>query len=523
MVPGVNMQDTLQQRLEFVGLGAGVEARLAPIAESATRHLEIALERFNATLAATPSAARFAYGRERIEGEGGGLAAHWRALVAGRLDAEFAQIAMRTGQRHARIGVEPRWHVGSSALIIETLIKGVIRDGVAAAIRQRRGPLSLLGAGDPAAVLEATDAMADGLAALVSGMVVDLDLSLSGYVDKLRQDRQAEAEAQQSRLRTCVEQAGLALQNAAEGRADDALMRLDAPELAPLRLGTERLADRMIALVEDLEQASGAAATLAREALQAGEMLLAGREAQAEQGQALAAILAEAMPALTEGANDVATLTRRNKTMVRRCAKGQHGLETARLALDGVRRDADQQAALSARAEALGFDANVLAARLAADGSGLAGNSGLPEEVRALAQGLGQLAAQLRAGQAQAGRAVGDAVQELEGVGALVRRLGRDIEADLPMLAGLARQSQDRAKTFAEAAMLARQLEAALLTDRDSGVAAERRLKEAVAGSSALAEFATTLEQKGETEPEEGGAHYPAPDHAALAAHWHVL
>ncbi len=53
------MQDTFEQRLAFVGLDKDVEARLAPIADLVERHVEGALERFNAQVSRAPARRAF--------------------------------------------------------------------------------------------------------------------------------------------------------------------------------------------------------------------------------------------------------------------------------------------------------------------------------------------------------------------------------------------------------------------------------------------------------------------------------
>ena len=211
------MQDTLGQRLAFVGLGSDVEARLAPISDLVACHVDIALERFTAQVATSPSAARFLYGRDRLESHGEGLAEHWRALAQGRIDASFADAAHRMGLRHARIGLDTRWHIGSYASLVDALVKGVIQDGMAAALQSRRGAFGLFGRPDEAGVLLVAEAIAEGLSTLLAGVLLDIDLSVSGYIAKLREDGMNGVEAQRQRLLQAVQQAGQTLELAAQG------------------------------------------------------------------------------------------------------------------------------------------------------------------------------------------------------------------------------------------------------------------------------------------------------------------
>ncbi|QYO76504.1 protoglobin domain-containing protein [Devosia salina] len=513
------MPDILQQRLDFIGLGEGVEVRLAPIAGRAADHLERALERFHAQAAATPSAARFLFGRERVEGSGAGPAAHWRALVAGQVDAAFADAAQRTGQRHARIGVDPRWHIGSYAIILDAVLKGVMRDVLAEAVQPRRGPLALLGAPDPAVVLKAAEVTADGLAALVSAALLDLDLTMAGYAERLRLDAQDEATSQRARLHRMAEQAGQMLERAAEGQLHPALGEAPSPELAPLYAGAEKLADRMIGLVSDLEVAGRSVETLARQVLDGGRELVAGRVAWVDKAAALTAILAPqgehpSLPLKRSTASGQA------RTLQRRCRKVGGAVEAVRGALADAH-GSDQQAMLSEQADALGLAAGLLASRLAGPPSQPGPDERLEGDMRTLAAGLAQLAAQLRVNHAATLRAATDAQHGLADVAGLVQRLCDDLEAHRAVLVAEGAGDAQRHAALDEGAMLAQQLETALAADRQRTMEAKLAIETALEGAGALLNLAKVLD--GQSGPGGASETFPAPDNAALAAHWHVL
>ncbi len=510
------MQDKLQQRLDFLGLGEGIEAKLAPISASVTEHLSAGLQRFNARIATTPSAARFLYGRDTIEGNNGGPAAHWQALVAGRLDAGFAEAATRTGQRHARIGVEPRWHAGCHAVIAQALIRGVIGDGVAAALQQRRGPLGLL-AMDPAPVLAATEIMGEGLSALVGAIIVDLDLTFSGYADKLRQDAQAQIEAQQARLRRSVEQAGMVLELAAEGRRDDSMMAQPDADLAPLRAGAEKLADRVTGLIEDLALSGRAVKALASDVVESGRLLVTVRSAQATEATGLASTLAEAAGGAVIMADHLADMGRAGRAQARRCGKGQRALEAVRTTVRTLASDAEEDKGASEKADALSLAANLLVARLPA-------GEPLHEDMRALAKGMAQLAGQLRSGQNRRLRALEEAGAALDPIARLLDRMAEESGAGLRVLAALERDGQRQAERLGAATELARGLESDLQADLVQVEGVNRRLRETMEGADSLVGLAGTLAGEGDApEVADAAGAFPAPDHAALAAHWHVL
>lgn len=454
------MQEALQQRLDFVGLGEGAKERLTPISDSLSHHLDAALDDLSRRIATAPTTARFLFGRERIEADGGGLAAHWKKLLAGQIDSSFAEAAMRTGQRHARIGVDPRWHMGSHAVIVQSLIRSILTDGMDRA-RTRRGPLAVLDALVPQQSSAQVEAMADGIAALVGAVLVDLELTFAGYVDRLRHDTEAAIAAEQARLKSAVATAGHVLDMAAEGRRDDEAMALDAPELAPLREGAEKLADRVIGLAEDLEVSGKAISTLAEQVLLGVRHLSADTAAGSQDGGALARALAELSPAAMAVASGLGEQGRARRTDLRRFRRGARDIEAARTLLRGT--DASSKAANLTEADAL-----------------------------------------------------------LVSIAGLFERLIADTSAETRSLTTTDRLAEALVAAISSASIDAAGLAARLATTGNQGEALEQSMAEALESIGILAGLADIL---GRSEDSATAAEpvFPLPDQTALAAHWHAL
>jgi len=214
----------------------------------------------------------------------------------------------------------------------------VIRDGMLAAMRLRRGPLGMLGAPDPSAVMDAAEAMASGVATLVSAIVFDLDLTFTGYIDKLRQDAEARLEAQRAELQQAVEQAGRVLALAAEGQRDDTAVQETNLELAVLHRGAGALADRVAGLVDDLVVAGEAARALASDVLAGGKVLVEARQDQADAASRLDVDLALQAPVAAGLSTGLADLARHAKSVSRRSARGRRDLDGLRAALQTANR-----------------------------------------------------------------------------------------------------------------------------------------------------------------------------------------
>ena len=499
------MQDTLGQRLAFVGLGSDVEARLAPISDLVGRHVEIAVQRLTAQVATTPSAARFLYGRDRLESNGEGLAEHWRALAGGRFDAGFAEAARRQGLRHARIGLETRWHVGSYASLVDALVKGVIQDGMAAALQSRRGALGLFGRPDEAGVLRVAEAIAEGLATLLAGVLLDIDLSLSGYIAKLREDGLNGVEAQRQRLRQAVQQAGQTLELAADGQRQDGADGPADPDLAPLYAGAERLADKVIALIADLDASSAAMRRVAGDAATHAAALTAAREEQGQIGAALADKLAEQVPLAEQLCATLDAAARHDKAVQRKGA----GVRKAAVALEAA------HAAQQADARALdGFAEQLDALHL---GAQLLAAQGEDEAVRALSAGLGRLSGQFRAHRVHSAGRQDEVSSSSSALRAALERLSSTWADDIVgSIAPAAETAGAQLAVLQDLAASAHELSAALQVDEAKSQAAMQGMREALLATDAFADLVAAFA------PAEEAGTFPDHDQTALAAHWHA-
>jgi methyl-accepting chemotaxis protein len=96
---------------------------------------------------------------------------HWQKLFSGRFDDAYTASVSRIGTVHARIGLDPRYFVGSYALA-----SGMIAD--LALTAYPRHPWSRGWAGKTGLLLRAIN----------QAVMLDLDLVITGYVDKTRID-----------------------------------------------------------------------------------------------------------------------------------------------------------------------------------------------------------------------------------------------------------------------------------------------------------------------------------------------
>ncbi len=144
-----------------------------PIVE---RAIGPALDRFYARATATPETAQFFRDTAHMARAKGAQERHWARISDATFDDEYLDGARRIGAVHARIGLEPRWYIGSYALVIEGLIESAHRH-----MPWWRRALSLFRG--PGAVATSI--------ALTKAALLDMEVSLSVYFEMAQADREA--------------------------------------------------------------------------------------------------------------------------------------------------------------------------------------------------------------------------------------------------------------------------------------------------------------------------------------------
>ncbi|WP_346344658.1 protoglobin domain-containing protein [Sphingomonas sp. dw_22] len=133
-----------------------------------------ALDRFYARAAKTPETARFFRNAAHMGQAKAAQAKHWEHIAQADFDGTYHASTRRIGSTHARIGLEPRWYVGSYAILIEEFLAGVHRH-----CAPWRRALNLF----------RTPSARDASIAIAKAAVLDMEVSLTTYVDEAQADR----------------------------------------------------------------------------------------------------------------------------------------------------------------------------------------------------------------------------------------------------------------------------------------------------------------------------------------------
>src|SRR5690606_31393185 len=189
--------------LAFIGLDASARQRQAGIRAHIDKHLPIALDKFYAKIATVPAVASFFEGKAHMDRAQSKQVGHWKAIGAAQFDDAYFESSTRVGLRHAKIGLEPRWRIGGYGVIVETLIVGLVQDLMAEALQPKAGRFGKKAA-SAEEVMASANEMALVLASLIKSMLLDIDIGVSAYFDKLTEEAQAADEATRAKTARTV-------------------------------------------------------------------------------------------------------------------------------------------------------------------------------------------------------------------------------------------------------------------------------------------------------------------------------
>lgn len=186
----------INDRLKFVGLDDAQRKSLAAlqptIAESIGPALDIFYER----------AAKEAETKKHFANEGHMRHAkemqirHWKTLASGKFDKAYVDAVMKIGETHARLGLEPRWYIGGYTLIIEGILRSIVKQATSSRFSRVNG-----------------EKLADDITAVMKAAMIDMDHGISVYLETLAEQREAvtkaaaQQKAEQDRALEALDQA----------------------------------------------------------------------------------------------------------------------------------------------------------------------------------------------------------------------------------------------------------------------------------------------------------------------------
>jgi methyl-accepting chemotaxis protein len=446
----------LRERLDFVRFDEAAMRELAALQPMVDRHLPAALEAFYERLAVVPEVASFFSGKPQMDRAMQKQVAHWQAIAGGRFDAEYLESSRKIGERHAKIGLEPRWYLGGYALILEQLLTSVIAETLAAPAKPRR----LFGrAPEPVD----TAGLSRKLAALVKAVLIDMDLAVTVYFDRLTEAAAERDRLAAERIRRAVSLTGETLKSLADG---DLTARITAEfdaEFEAIKDDTNAVADRLEAIVRQLRDTSGSLHAATGEILAGANDLSDRTTKQAATIEETSAAMEQLMGTVTANVASAKAATDSARAVSDAADAGTVVMAEANGAMERITGSSEKIAKIIGLIDDIAFQTNLLALNASVEAA-RAGEAGkgfavVAVEVRRLAQSAAAASADIKALIEQSGADVRDGTALVAAATAKLVAIHASVRDNQALIEGIATASAAQAEGIGEITVAVRQMD----------------------------------------------------------------
>lgn len=359
----------LKERLEFYGIEQHDPAHKG-VSRAIERRIDRALDDFYSELRSRPELSKMFKDPAMMDRARGAQVKHWQSVFQDGVDDRFRDRAAHIGEVHARIGLEPKWYVGSYARMLEHLIEEAVAPGW-----QRHLPWKR--------------AQARRAIALTKVSLLDIELALSSYFFDLK-----------GKVSSVNDQLGSALSMLADGKL--AVEHVDLPG------EYHQVQDDFNSTISTLQGTIGAVVDNVRsittgsaEIRSASNDLARRTEEQAANLEETAAAIATTNQRIQETAQTTKEARSTISSATQKADDGSKIVAQAVTAMDQIEKSSEEINNIIAVIDSIAFQTNLLALNAGVEAA-RAGETGkgfavVASEVRALAQRCTEAADEVKA------------------------------------------------------------------------------------------------------------------------------
>jgi methyl-accepting chemotaxis protein len=205
--------DNIQDRLDFIKMDEPTKRVLRAIQPLIAKNIPLALDKFYDHIKSYPELMRMFGGQHGLDRAKKMQHEHWLRIAQANFDDDYVQSVNRVGNRHNIIGLEPKWYIGGYSNIAVTLVQNMITQTL-------NGPLSA----------RRRNELSSALSAFIKALLLDIDLSITTYMDAMEKDRHRTMDTLSSEFENEVKQIVTGLLSSSENSSSNVQMVAAAAE-----------------------------------------------------------------------------------------------------------------------------------------------------------------------------------------------------------------------------------------------------------------------------------------------------
>ncbi len=443
----------MDERLVFIGIDEKTKAQLRQLKPALCKILDAALTVFYAKVRATPQISGFFSSDKHMDAAKAAQMSHWAVIADANFSDAYAQAVRGIGNAHAVRGLEPRWYIGGYAVILEQLIHSIVVE---------RWPKMFAGGKG-----RGTD-LAAALSALVKATLLDMDLSISIYLDSL-QEKAAESqqlrEIAQKDQSEATQAMAEALSRLAQGDLDAQVNSALAKEFEQLKSDFNTTVSTLGEAFRVIAESTSVIETATNEISNAAENLSRRTESQAAGLEQTSAALAEVTSAINQTANNTRHANEIVATTKLEAEKGGEVVLKAIEAMGRIEKSSKDIGQIIGVIDEIAFQTHLLALNAGVEAA-RAGEAGrgfavVASEVRALAQRSADAAKEIKGLIASSAGAVEQGSGLVAETGAALKAIVAHVADVATVVADIATNAKDQANALNQVGAAVNQMDQA--------------------------------------------------------------
>ena len=434
----------LDRRLEFIGIGHADRNILRSLAPIISASIGPALDVFYDKVRREPETSRHFNSSQHMANAKAHQSKHWEQIASAAFDGQYADRVTAIGRTHARLGLEPRWYVGGYACVMDHMIGPILESRSA----------------------EGAAAQAKAVAALVKAAMLDIELSISTYLDALdarRREVEQAAQAKQEQQVAALTALTRELQRLASRDLTACLATDLAPEFAELKSTFNETTDALRETICDVMEVADAIGRDVKEIAVASDDLSHRTEQQAASLEETAASLTEVTTNVKWTADNSERVREMASVANADAASGGEVLKKTVEVMAEIRRSSVEINQIIGVIDEIAFQTNLLALNAGVEAA-RAGDSGrgfavIASEVRALAQRSAMAAKEIKALISRSTGQVEQGVKLVAGTETSIGRITRHVAAIVEVISEITRGVKDQSTALDQVSIAVQQMD----------------------------------------------------------------